>query len=253
MILISANAALKSQIDDFATTLRRAKKVGGPIDALAQEYLADSMIYIEAAQADAKVSTDASNDAADSLLVGLRRVHLAVGRIYDECWNLLERPAENPWLKLAFPNATSTVTAARPSEQPLRLRHAARILRTRPHPRIDPARAAALATELEGLADDLQALVTARDDARNTQALDASVLKAQVQLGHHQLALLKKAMLADHLSEAEVHRIIPGHSASKGKPEPEDGAPPEEAPTDAPVDEPEACDPAAGDGDDRTG
>lgn len=213
--VIRKDAAADDIIADARATLDNARSKKGIWQTLAEEKLAPSLAVVEVV---VKSLEQATRDAAP-LVSAVHAVDdrgdSLIGKQADEAWNLLGRPASDPYYDLLYPGGIAAYTEGSDEEQPLRMLQLATLLEAGIHPRLDTAFTKNAAIELRGMAAEYQAaLDAARPLKVQSQLLSRTktTLARGLQLG---LSNLKKRYKSEGFSEAEIHTVIPDRPRTK--------------------------------------
>jgi hypothetical protein len=227
-VLINKKAAVDDIASDCRTTLTAAEARGGTTQSLAQQYLKGPLGVFdlveqrlrsaEAVLAPLLAQLDVKDDDADGLL----------GRISDEIWNDIGRPAQDATFSLLFPDGIGFYTDGPDDEQPVKMELLAELLEANLHPKLDPKKAKALGKQIR---DSAKVLRTAVEQTATPRAQVAMLSRARTAIARSlQMALvnLKRHYKATGLSDSEIHSIIPDRSRPAAKPakEPAPVAPP---------------------------
>jgi hypothetical protein len=234
--IIRKSAAADDIIADVRVTLMNARAKGGRWKALAEEQLGTVVALIEnvegrRGQAEEAVAPllaalDAKDDEADRLL----------GRVSDEIWNEVGRPAADPALSLLFPGGIAYYADGDTEGQPDRMDLLAELLEANIHPLLPAAEAKGHARDIRAQAKGLRAAVEAARAPRARVDLLARVRRAVAMSAQVALTGLKRLYKNEHFSEADIHAVIPDRPAAGRKvgPAPAPPAPPNPAPDQAP-------------------
>ena len=190
--LIRRTAAADDIIADVRATLMNAGAKGGDWKELAEQRLAGVVAMIEdvegrLAKAEAAVepllaAVNARNDDADAVL----------GRVSDEIWNEVGRPAADPALSVLFPGGVAYYADASVDKQPGRMDLLAELLESRIHPRLPPEQAEGHAKEIRDSAKQLRAAVDALATPSERVDLLQRVRRALATVAHADLTSLKR-------------------------------------------------------------
>ena len=130
-------------------------------------------------------------------------------RIYDETFNLVGRPSNDPLLAVMYASGAGGLVGSDVEGQPTRMRLLAKMYEDRLHPKVPEARANAFATELRGSADALdQALQAVRAPKAELEQLEKAY-RALARVAQVGLGRFKRRMKGLGMSEAEIHSVIP--------------------------------------------
>jgi hypothetical protein len=217
--VIRKNAAALAILLDARTTLRNARERSGEVQRLADEKLAAVLTLADDVETRLRAARDEAapllaavavqNDLADRLL----------GRVSDDIWNLVGRPASDPALDILFPGGVTYYADGDVDEQPERMDLLVELLRSGIHPHLPAERAAGLAAEVADASGLLRAKVEAARPVEVRVALLGRVHAALARTAQIQLAALKRMYKANGMSEADIHKVIPDRpsSTSAGK------------------------------------
>jgi hypothetical protein len=231
--VINKKAAVEDIASDCRSTLNAAGARGAVFRPLAEQYLRAPLAVFELVErrlqsanetlAPLTAMLDAMDDAADALL----------GRLSDEIWNDVGRPASDPIYSLLFPEGVTFYTDGPDAEQPARMELLAELLEANLHPKLDGKRAKAIAKQIRESAKTLRAAVEATTMPRAQATMLGRARTAVARSLQMSLVSLKRHYRAAGHSEAEIHSIIPHRARSHGKTPPAPPSPP--APSPAPV------------------
>jgi hypothetical protein len=231
--VIRRSAATEDIFSDLATTLVRARARGAKWQDLAEAHIAEVANLIEEMKTRRQAAgiqlavRQATADAASE------RAALLIGKVSDEIWNAIGRPANDPGLSVIFPGGIAYYTEAGANDQPHRMDLLVTLLESNIHPRLDPATAKALAEAVRQEAANLRAALDPAQLARAEVRLAARIAMSLGRSCQMELANLKRRYKAEGFSEPEIHLVIPDHPrvAAVTTPTP----PPPPAPGRAPV------------------
>jgi hypothetical protein len=161
---------------------------------------------------------DAEDESADRLL----------GKVSDDVWNAVCRPANDPALNILFPGGIAYYADGSNEEQPERMELLAELLEAGIHPKLDPQLANQSAKKVREAAKSYRAKVEAVRAPRTRVALLQRVETALGRTAQVAFANLKRAWLATGITEVEIHKVIPDRGRSGGKSEPEAPAAPQQ-------------------------
>lgn len=212
--IIRKDAAVEDILSDVRTTHTRAAMRGGIWKDLSEARLGPVLAVIaamenkyraaEEKQTPALAKRDAVADSAEKL----------IGRVADDFFNELGRPASDPFLSLLFPGGIQWYTKGDTDGLPARMGLLVGLLRTIKHPQLAEATMTAAADEIDAA---IQALKPAVDEA-SLAWLEAdmlgrvrAILARSAQL---ELAALKRLYKGHGLREAEIHEVIPSRARS---------------------------------------
>lgn len=207
--VVRRTAAVDDIFADVKTTLGRARAREGKWKATAEERLTPIVTLIDATDArraavQAEVAPlaaaiGAADDKADRLL----------GKMSDDIWNDVGRPANDAALSLLFPGGVGYYADGEDDEQPDRMDLLAELLDAGVHPRLDRTVAGDRAKAVRAEAALLR---TAHDASRGPRLRMRLLDRVRTALGRAaqmELVHLKRRFRAEGFSEAEIHGVIP--------------------------------------------
>jgi hypothetical protein len=152
---------------------------------------------------------------AASLAAADDRCDDLVGRVSDDVWNAIGRPAQDPAFDLLFPGGVAYYADGSIDEQPDRMDLLAELLELGIHPQLDAARGRALADEIRTAAAELRGQVDTTRPLRARLTLADRMETAIARSAQSALARLKRQWKADGKSEADIHSVIPDRPKPK--------------------------------------
>lgn len=207
--LISRNAPMADILQDVHDTLTRAELKSVLHLEEAQRYLQE--VFDQALglgeQVDEKMATvrrlraerDAANGVSDDL----------VREIHDLLFNQIGRVSGDPWFLLVMPKRAGGYTQRPAAKKGVALEVFAKTLVAHPHKLVPAATAQAHADALLEQAKKMAEALGALDHA----ATELEVLRAQraaaVKRAQNRLSALKKFWLAEGMTQADIHEVIP--------------------------------------------
>jgi hypothetical protein len=218
--VIRKDAAVEDILADARTTLNNAIAKEGDWRTAAEAQLAPVLALADGVRTRLEAARAALAPATASLGASDQRCDDLLGRVSDDVWNQVGRPAQDPALDILFPGGFSSYADGDVDEQPERMELLAELLELRIHPRLDEARARALASEVRESAAALRALVTETRPLRARAVLAQRMETAIARSAQATLARLKRIWKAAGRSEAEIHTVIPDRPAATKKPVP---------------------------------
>lgn len=215
---IRKGAAADDIIADGKTTLTKAQARGGAVQSTAEARLREPIALtdtvgarIVAARATAepaRAALESGNEVADDLL----------GRVADDVWNAIGRPANDVIYEILYPEGVATYAEGDVNQQPDRMDLLAELLVANLHPKLPADRAAAFAAEITASSTALRALVDAARPLVTRVELAVKMRSAVARSIAVSLAALKRQWKADGISEADIHAIIPDRPRPKKAP-----------------------------------
>ncbi len=224
--VIHRKAAADDIIKDINTTSINANAKGGKWKSLAAEHLDPLVALIAAVMA----RLTAAQEAARPLIAGQNveddKADKLLGRISDEIWNAVGRPAFDPALSILFPGGIAYYAEGADEEQPDMMELLADLLEAGIHPRLDGALARRAAGEIRAAAAAMRDAVTAGRRARVRAEMLGRMKTAVARAGQIDLADLKRLYKTEQFSEAEIHTVIPDRERRGSSKGPGSGTPP---------------------------
>lgn len=207
--VIRKSAAVDDILADVRKSFAAAQAAGGPFKTLADQTLKQALALFDLI--DGKLRT------AQAKLEPLQATQLAknasadrfVGRLADDIWNDVGRPAQDPQYELLFPSGISFYTEGPDDEQPTRMELLAEMIESGLHPRLDATRAKAYAKQLRDEATAFEAAVEAARKPRAQVTMFERLRTASGRNAHSALVSYKRLLRAQGISEAKIHEVIP--------------------------------------------
>jgi hypothetical protein len=224
--VIRKTAAADDIIADLRATLTNARAKGGAWKTLAENQLAATATLVDGIEtrsgeaekelAPVVAELEAKDADADRLL----------GRVSDEIWNEVGRPATDPVLSILFPGGIAYYADASVDVQPDRMNLLAELIESNIHPRLSPVSAKGHAKDVRASAKGLRAAVDAgREPAARVELL-RRMQRAVATTAQVELTNLKRLYKIERFSEADIHAVIPDRPAPSRKVAPPAPAPP---------------------------
>ena len=214
---IRKTAAREDILRDFKKTHDHAMAREGIAASLAEQRLVPVSKILESV----KSQLDAANAAAAPLLAALAAADLradrTVGKVSDDIWNDVGRPASDAALDLLFPGGNAFYVDGDVTEQPDRMDLLVELLKANVHPRLSPAVAQASIATITAESAALRAAVEGARQARTKLQLLDRILTALARSAAIEIGSFKRLLKANGFSEADAHTIIPdrGQTAPK--------------------------------------
>ncbi len=215
--VIRKGAAAADIFADVRTTLVKARAMGEPYAAAAEERLAPVVALIDgviareseamAALGPLVADVEAKNDLADRVL----------GRVSDDVWNDVGRPQSDPALSILFPGGIAYYADGEVDVQPERMEILAELLESGVHPRVIPESARRYARTVREAAAPLRDAVEAARTPKTRVEVLGRVKTAVARAAQIELAGLKRRYRADGLGEVEIHTVIPDRPTVRSK------------------------------------
>jgi hypothetical protein len=207
--VIRKDAAALDILLDGKATLRNARERGGELQRLAEEKLPNTLALADNVAERLRAAKEAAAPLVAALEVQNERADALLGRVSDDIWNIVGRPASDPALDILFPGGVTYYADGDVTEQPERMDILVELLGSGVHPHLPADRAAAMAAEVADAAGTLRAKVDAARPAQLRITLLSRVHGALARTAQLQLAALKRMYKASGVSEADIHKVIP--------------------------------------------
>jgi hypothetical protein len=218
--VISKNAATADIIDHGRQTITKADAREGRVRELTHQRLDDVLgaaTLIEGRVADTKAAlvpltaaVEKEDKSADN----------TTGRISDEIWNALGRPANDIFYSLLFPGGIGLYTGSAVDEEPEMLGLLAELITLPLSPKLNAEQKARWQAELTAAAAPLRAAVEARAPLVIRLNFHTRVLQAVAKLTQMRLAMLKRDLKNEGLTEQQIHEVIPDAARARPRPAP---------------------------------
>lgn len=217
--LISSRGSANDIFADTKTAHTKGIAKSGKFATITVDLLGPTVILIDTIDADLadaqktaaplQAALQAADDEADDL----------IGRVYDEVWNDVGRPAYDRALTLIFPGGATYYTDGSIDTQPGRMELLAQLLERGIHPKLNNTQAQAAADKVRAGATKLQGVINAARLPSNRVALLERIRTATARVVQFELANYKRALVSAGYSETEIHDVIPDRTPKK-KPDP---------------------------------
>ena len=147
-----------------------------------------------------------------------KRSDLFIGKLSDDIWNAIGRPAFDPTYDVVFPGGIANYTAGANEEQPDRMDLLANLLELNLISKLDPAM---LADMVKRVREESAAYRKVVDSFAQPRIQLQQMQRAKTAIAHSaqmELAHLKRLYKAAGFSEADIHSVIPDHPRPKKTP-----------------------------------
>lgn len=230
--VIRKTAAMSDILDDFGTAHSRALAKGGIPAKIAGERLSPLAGLIGTMLGEQKAAKDAAAPLVLQLDVANERADKAVGAAADAIWNAVGRPGpgSDAALSILFPGGNTFHVDGDVTEQPDKMDLLVQLLGAGLHPKLPAADAKQASDSIAAEAVVLRAAVEAARAPQAKALLMDRVIQAIARAAAIELANFKRVLKANHLSETEIHSIIPDRSSPAPKKPANDPAKPAPAP-----------------------
>jgi hypothetical protein len=218
--VIRRTAAAEDIFADVKTSLVRAQARGGEWKALAEGQLgelAGLIETIEGRQRTANTERIARQAVADA---AVEKADSVVGKVADDIWNAVGRPASDPALSLLFPGGVRYYLQAPANERHHRLELLASLLESGIHAKLDPVVAKAAADAIRPQIAVVRAALETAAAAQAAARLATRMVSSLAQAAQLELANLKRRYRSEGFSEADIHQVIPDRPLATPKSNP---------------------------------
>src|SRR5512132_93013 len=216
---IRKTAAREDIFQDVKTTLVNATARGGIAATLADQRLLAVLKII----ASVKVQREAAQAVLAPLLAALAvadsRADKAIGKVSDDIWNDIGRPASDAAFDLLFPGGNAFYVDGDVTEQPDRMDLLVELLKANVHPKLSAEVAKASIATITAESAALRAAVESARPARAKLQLLDRVLTAVTRSAAIELGNFKRMLKANGFTEAEAHTMIPDRSSASARKE----------------------------------
>jgi len=240
--VIRKDAAVEDILADCKTTLANAQAKGGVWKDRAEERILPVLTLFQSIEG----QLDEAEQGLAPLLAAVRAkdadADAVLGKVSDEIWNLVGRPAADPALSVLFPGGIAYYADGDTDNQPDRMAVLSQLLLAGIHPKLPKDKAAAAAAEVTASAETLH---TAVDAARQPAAKLAALQRIRTsvaRVAQIELTNLKRTYKASGYSEAEIHEVLPDRPVKTAKAAPK--APAGDSPAPLPAAQPGGAPPA---------
>ncbi len=216
--VIANKAAADDIFADVETTHARAVARGGKWHQIEEDRLGSLLTVIanlksrlsaaEAAVLPLKAAVEAQDRHADQF----------IGKLSDDIWNAIGRPAFDPTFDVVFPGGIAHYTIGADEEQPDRMDLLANLLELNLISKLDPA---ALKDMVKSVRDEAAAYRKVVDSFAQPRIELQQLQRAKTAIAHSaqmELAHLKRLYKAAGFSEADIHSVIPDRPRPKKTP-----------------------------------
>ncbi len=214
--VISRNAPPSEILSDAATTVQLARARGGVWQIHAEARLVAVLVLdqrlgseLESARTELAPLLDARREA-DAI------ADAEIGRVADEIWTAIGRPAYDPTLSLVFPGGVAHYTESGVDELPLRMDLLAGLLDQAVISKLDRDTARELAGRIRAVTRPLRLAIDALILPRARVALLERERTALASVAQMELAHLKRVYKSEGFSETDIHQVIPSRKRQRG-------------------------------------
>lgn len=224
--IINKKAAANDIAQDCRDTLTAATARGGQAASLATQYLQAALQVFDMLDKRLQAAEQQLGPLVAELDAVDDRTDAMLGRLADDIWNDIGRPAADPIYSLLFPEGVGFYTDGPDAEQPARMELLAELLLANLHPKLDAKQAKDRAKQVRDAAVALRAAVDKTVGPRTQVTTLGRARTAVARSLQLSLVNLKRHYRAQGLSERDIHAMIP----DRGKPKTKTPAAPAPAP-----------------------
>ncbi len=216
---IRKTAARDDIFQDVKTTHINATARGGIAATLADQRLLGVLKILASVRAQREAAEAVLAPLLAALVVADNRADKAIGKVSDDIWNDIGRPATDAAFDLMFPGGNAFYVDGDVTEQPDRMDLLVELLSANVHPKLSAEVTKASLATISAESVILRAAAEGARPARTKLQLVERVLLAVTRSAAIELAQLKRLLKANGFTEADAHTIIPDRSAAPAKKE----------------------------------
>jgi hypothetical protein len=207
--VIRKGASVNDIIADIRMTLRRAHSRGEPWQAHAEDRLGPTVALLATVEKKLDDAIETLKPLMEAIEIEDDAADLLLGKVSDEIWSALGRPAFDPHLSILFPGGIAYYAEGRDEEQPDRMDLLVELLVAGIHPNLDRQLADTAAKDVAASAKTYRCRVEAARAPRARVELLTQVKAALARSGQVALSNLKRAYVSQGLGDEEIHKVIP--------------------------------------------
>ena len=215
--VIRKQASIEDIFADVRTTQERAAARGGVFQELAEQRLGPMLALVNGVEAQIMEAEAKAGPAVAALSAESGKADKLLGKVADDVWNALGRPAVDPYLSLLFPGGIAPYTDGDVTTQAGRMDLLVSLLRSPLHPRLSADVRVGAAEAVEAAAASLRVTVEQAMVARTQVDLLGRVRTALARAAQMELANLKRLYKAHGLREVDIHEVIPARSRASAR------------------------------------
>ena len=216
---IRKTAARDDILHDVRTTHEKATARGGVPASLAEQRLSPVLKIIASIKAQQETAEAVASPLLAALAVADTRADKTVGKVSDDVWNDVGRPASDAALELLFPGGNAFYVDGDVTEQPDRMDLLVELLKAGVHPKLSAEVASACIATITAESAALRLAVDNARPARAKLQLLDRVLAAVTRSAAIELGNFKRMLKANGFTEADAHTMIPDRSSAPAKKE----------------------------------
>jgi len=216
--VIANKAAADDIFADLVTTHAKAVARGEKWQQLAEERLGTVLGVIKDVQSRLAVAESEILPLRAAVEAQDKRSDQFIGKLSDDIWNAIGRPAFDPTYDVVFPGGIANYTVGANEEQPDRMDLLADLLEMKLISKLDPAMLADMVKRVREEAAAYRKVVDGFTQPRVRLQQIQRAKTAIAQSGQMELAHLKRLYKAQGFSEADIHSVIPDRPRPKKAP-----------------------------------
>ncbi|MDI3291870.1 hypothetical protein [Polyangium sp. 15x6] len=215
--VIRKRAPVEDIFGDTRTTYERAVVRGGMFQALAEQRIGPVLAVVSHVEAQIEEAEAKAGPAIAAMQAENGKADKLLGKVSDDIWNALGRPAVDPHLSLLFPGGIGLYTDGDVATQPRRMELLVSLLRSQVHPGLPADVREEAANAVEEAAALLRAKVEPAIAAKTQLDMLERVRTALGRAAQMELANLKRLYKGHGLREVDIHEVIPTRSRAAKK------------------------------------
>lgn len=215
--VIRRTGSVTDILSDTRETYTEGVAKGGEIKDIVVEEIGPIVTMADAVEADLKQAKADAEPREAALRVANDTADLDLGKIYDDTWNQLGRPAYDRALALVWPGGIGYYADGSTEEQPDRMELLAQLYERGFIARLSAADAQTYADRVRTSAIPLKAALDAARMPTAKVALFERLRTAVARSAQFELVSLKRTLKNKGYSEAVIHSIIPDRPAPPPK------------------------------------
>ncbi len=210
-------AAADIVADARAAHSKSMARPGTPFAEAAEAHVAPVLRLID--EVDAQLTAAVAEEAPllNALEVADEGADAVLGKRADTIWNAIGRPRTDPAYSLLFPGGVGGYADGDVLEQPTRMEVLVKLLRSGVHPKLPADVAEEAASEIEASAAALRDAAEAIRGPRTRVRLLEATMTALARSAAIELSRMKRSLLVEGLTQAQIHEVIPDRSRPKPK------------------------------------
>jgi hypothetical protein len=215
--IIRKHASVDAILEDLRESHQMALARGGLWKTLAEQRLGPVIEAVTTLEADIASVETVAGPALAALAAENVKADRLLGKVSDDVWNAIGRPASDPYYSLLFPGGYGRYADGDVKEQPARMTLLVELLRRGVHPQLSADVAEPCAQAVEVAAAALRDKVEAAGTLSGKLVMLGRMRDAVARAAQMELSALKRIYKAHGLSEAEIHTVIPAHTRPGSK------------------------------------